>query len=258
MATLSISGYTPPYPRNDSAEHNPTTLEPPFPCNSHLSASTQVQPQDHPSNTAASLGWVRSHTSATSRAALHAPASPLSSVMMTHCSGKAATGVAVGGVRTGCGGRRLVWVVLLKVSIGRVLLWETDGGRGWYRQSDPSPQMIKLKVALSYSSTHTFRAPPLVARAGTRAPSSTMPLSTPPSARAGSAAARVLALCELWFIIAAHSGVVGAWRLAGVCRAARQAETAGYRGVWRLWRWGSVHERGVAAGSGAASVGASA
>jgi hypothetical protein len=49
-----------------------------------------------------------------------------------------------------------------------------------------------------------------------------MPLSVPPSARAGSAAARVLALWELWFIIAAHSGVVGAWRLAGVCRAARQ------------------------------------
>jgi len=49
-----------------------------------------------------------------------------------------------------------------------------------------------------------------------------MALFTPPTARSGSAAARVLALCELWFIIAAHSGVVGAWRLAGVCRAARQ------------------------------------
>jgi hypothetical protein len=49
-----------------------------------------------------------------------------------------------------------------------------------------------------------------------------MPLSTFPIAHAGSAAARVLALWELWFIIAAHSGVVGAWRLAGVCRAARQ------------------------------------
>jgi hypothetical protein len=49
-----------------------------------------------------------------------------------------------------------------------------------------------------------------------------MALSAPPTARAGSAAARVLALLELWFIIAAHSGIVGAWRLAGVCRAARQ------------------------------------
>jgi hypothetical protein len=49
-----------------------------------------------------------------------------------------------------------------------------------------------------------------------------MALSAPPTARAESAAARVLALWELWFIIAAHSGVVGAWRLAGVCRAARQ------------------------------------
>jgi len=49
-----------------------------------------------------------------------------------------------------------------------------------------------------------------------------MPLSVPPTAHAGSAAARVLALWELWFIIAAHSGVCGAWRLAGVCSAARQ------------------------------------
>jgi hypothetical protein len=49
-----------------------------------------------------------------------------------------------------------------------------------------------------------------------------MPLSAPPTVHAESAAACVFALCELWFIIAAHSGVVGAWRLAGVCRAARQ------------------------------------
>jgi len=64
-------------------------------------------------------------------------------------------------------------------------------------------------------------SPPLVARSGTRDSSSTMPLSAPPSAHAGSAAACVLALCEIWVIIAAHSGVVGAWRLVGVCRAAR-------------------------------------
>jgi hypothetical protein len=49
-----------------------------------------------------------------------------------------------------------------------------------------------------------------------------MALSAPPTAHAESAAAHVLALWELWFIIAAHSGVVGAWRLAGVCTAARQ------------------------------------
>jgi hypothetical protein len=59
-------------------------------------------------------------------------------------------------------------------------------------------------------------------RAGARTRSSTKRPSSIPSARAESAAARVLALCELWVIIAAHSGVVGAWRLAGVCRAARQ------------------------------------
>jgi hypothetical protein len=35
-------------------------------------------------------------------------------------------------------------------------------------------------------------------------------------------AARVLALPELWVIVAEHSGVVGAWRLMGVCRASRE------------------------------------
>jgi len=66
--------------------------------------------EEHPFNTAASLGRARSPTSTTSRVALHAPASPLGSVMMANCSGRAATGVAVDGVRTRCGGRRLVWV----------------------------------------------------------------------------------------------------------------------------------------------------
>jgi hypothetical protein len=32
-------------------------------------------------------------------------------------------------------------------------------------------------------------------------------------------AARVLARPEMWAIIAEHSGLVGAWRLTGVCRA---------------------------------------
>ena len=66
--------------------------------------------EEHPSNTATSLGRARSHTSATSRAALHTPASPLGSVMKAYCSGREATGVAVGGGRTRCGGRRRVWV----------------------------------------------------------------------------------------------------------------------------------------------------
>jgi hypothetical protein len=35
-------------------------------------------------------------------------------------------------------------------------------------------------------------------------------------------AAHVAALPELWLIIAGHSGVVGAWRLTGVCRASRE------------------------------------
>ena len=66
--------------------------------------------EEHPSSTATSLGRARSPTSATSRAALHAPASLLSSAMMANCLGRAATRVAAGGVRTRCGGRRLVWV----------------------------------------------------------------------------------------------------------------------------------------------------
>jgi hypothetical protein len=61
-----------------------------------------------------------------------------------------------------------------------------------------------------------------------------MPPSAPPSARVESAAACVLALCELWCIIAAHSGVAGAWRLAGVCRAARQGAKEWLRKLPRL------------------------
>jgi hypothetical protein len=40
-------------------------------------------------------------------------------------------------------------------------------------------------------------------------------------ARADWAISHVLALPELWAIVAEHSGVVGAWRLTGVCRASR-------------------------------------
>jgi hypothetical protein len=65
-------------------------------------------------------------------------------------------------------------------------------------------------------------------------------------------AARVAALPEMWALIAEHSGLVGAWRLMGVCRAARVGVKeslgtlpglvvcGGYRGgavtneVWRL------------------------
>jgi hypothetical protein len=36
------------------------------------------------------------------------------------------------------------------------------------------------------------------------------------------AASRVLARPELWALIAEHSGLVGAWRLTGVCKAARE------------------------------------
>ena len=67
------------------------------------------------------------------------------------------------------------------------------------------------------------------------------------------ATSRVLALPELWTLVAQHSGLVGAWRLTGVCRASREGArvwlralpgfvTCGglardheyKRGVWRL------------------------
>jgi hypothetical protein len=103
--------------------------------------------EGHPSNTAASFGWVRSHTSATSCAALHAPASPLGSAMMANCSGRAATRVAAGSARTRCGGRRLVWGTVGEPSYfcGKRV------GCGWYRRSDPSPPRLRPgKDALSY------------------------------------------------------------------------------------------------------------
>mmetsp|Transcript_32288 Transcript_32288/g.51702 ORF Transcript_32288/g.51702 Transcript_32288/m.51702 type:complete len:369 (+) Transcript_32288:583-1689(+) len=50
-----------------------------------------------------------------------------------------------------------------------------------------------------------------------------MAAPTPPRAYDGSrATARVLALSELWVFIAAYSGIVGAWRLTAVCKAARE------------------------------------
>jgi hypothetical protein len=52
-----------------------------------------------------------------------------------------------------------------------------------------------------------------------------MPLvftTTQALARADWAISRVFARPELWAIVAEHSGVVGAWRLTGVCVAARE------------------------------------
>jgi len=59
-----------------------------------------------------------------------------------------------------------------------------------------------------------------------------------------------LALCELWVIIAAHSGIVGAWRLAGVCRAARRGAKEWLRTLPRFvvcggQAGGGVHTRTV-------------
>jgi hypothetical protein len=48
-------------------------------------------------------------------------------------------------------------------------------------------------------------------------------------ARALSAISHVFALSELWAIVAEHSGVAGAWRLTGVCRASREGAKAWLR-----------------------------
>ena len=94
--------------------------------------------EEHPSNTAASLGRASTQISTTSRAALHAPTSPLGSVMMANCSGRAATGVAAGGGHTRCGGRRLAWVVLE----GRPSYFVGGGWRSWLVSTErPSPSI---------------------------------------------------------------------------------------------------------------------
>ena len=51
------------------------------------------------------------------------------------------------------------------------------------------------------------------------------------------ATTRVSALPDVWFLIARHSGLVGAWRLTGVCTAARaRAKVEWLRGARRVWR----------------------
>ena len=49
-----------------------------------------------------------------------------------------------------------------------------------------------------------------------------------------SAASRVAALPEMWFLVAEHSGLAGAWRLTGVCRASREGAKEWLRTLPRL------------------------
>jgi hypothetical protein len=49
-----------------------------------------------------------------------------------------------------------------------------------------------------------------------------------------SAASRVAALPEMWFVVAEHSGLVGAWQLTGVCRASREGAKEWLRSLPRL------------------------
>ena len=116
MATLSISGYTPPYPRNDSSEHKPTTLVLRLPVQP---ASTRVHPRPpecNPRNTRptpppASAGFVATlPPPRVQPCTLHRTCESAGLGADGSCSGRAATRVAVGGGRMRCGGRQLVWV----------------------------------------------------------------------------------------------------------------------------------------------------
>jgi|AntAceMinimDraft_1070359.scaffolds.fasta_scaffold25636_1 hypothetical protein len=61
---------------------------------------------------------------------------------------------------------------------------------------------------------------------------------------ADSAACRVLALPEMWFHIARRSGLVGAWRLTGVCRAARAGAKEWLQKLPRLVVCGGLTDHG--------------
>jgi hypothetical protein len=65
-------------------------------------------------------------------------------------------------------------------------------------------------------------------------------------ARAYGAANCVFALPQLWVIIAEHSGVVGAWRLTGVCRASREGAKEWLRTLKKLVLCGGVTSGRVA------------
>jgi hypothetical protein len=81
----------------------------------------------------------------------------------------------------------------------------------------PPQQENKRRRPFSFlSKKHTRRVVALSSTPTTMAP------TTPDAYDDRPPAARVLALPELWVIVAEHSGVVGAWRLMGVCRASRE------------------------------------
>ena len=68
-------------------------------------------------------------------------------------------------------------------------------------------------------------------------------------ARADWAISHVLALPELWAIVAEHSGVVGAWRLTGVCRASRDGAKFWLRTLPGLVVCGGLTSWGVVQGA---------
>ena len=67
-------------------------------------------------------------------------------------------------------------------------------------------------------------------------------------ARADWAISHVFALPEMWAIVAEHSGVVGAWRLTGVCVAAREGAK-----VWLRTLPGLVVYDGITSGGAISS-----
>jgi hypothetical protein len=91
--------------------------------------------EGRPSSTAASLGRAPHFR--------HLWCSPAHSC---ESAGLGDDGPLLGEDGNGSGSRRWaheVWwapACVGRLKVGRVLLWETGGGRGWYRRSDPAPQ----------------------------------------------------------------------------------------------------------------------
>jgi hypothetical protein len=160
-ATLAVSGYTPPSPRHDSANHILRRRYPsrraagvagdvrawgvrrvavrtlPQIQSAHAAlAHSQVGRNTRPAPPPASAGLVANFR--------HLSCSPARSCESAKLGDD---GQLLGEGGNGSGSRRCaheVWwapACVGRLKVGRVLLWEAGGGRDWYRQSDPSPQI---------------------------------------------------------------------------------------------------------------------
>jgi hypothetical protein len=152
-----------------------------------------------------------------------------------------------------------------KLCFGVVAFW-FFGGQPFPRQPSPRQPSARQPSSRFLSPTTTQRGTRAAALRDA-APVSRMAPTTRRASRAAAnwAANCVFALPELWVIIAEHSGLVGVWRLTGVCRASREGAKLWMRTLPGLvvcgglttgvGGGGSGNERGVEAGSRGASVG---